>query len=158
MATYSRRRSGPWYGEERERVLFERDARSQFPTLRRQLKQLDGQGPGCSYLVQIDVWFYQTRCVEVFFSQHGIGEVPVILADGPKDSPHRFGDFERQRLCVWYQDDPAELRWTHQDGLLHLLQLVRAHLFREAWWRETGRGEWLGPQAPHGATRSGTAQ
>ncbi len=158
MARYGRRKSGPWYGEERERVLFERNALSQFPILRREQKQLDGRGPGCSYFVEIDVSFYEKRRVEIFFGQYGNGEIPVILADGPTDSPHRFGDFGRRRLCVWYQDDPPESRWTHEDGLLHLLGLIRAHLFREAWWRETGRGEWLGPQVLHGDATLETGQ
>jgi hypothetical protein len=39
-----------------------------------------------------------------------------------------------------------------EDGLLMLINLIQAHLFKEAWWRETGGregGEWLGPEAPH---------
>lgn len=150
-------RSGPWYGVEHDRVLFEREARSQFPSIRRLLTQLEGHGPGCSYFVKVQVPFYDVRCVEVFFSQYGFGESPVVLADGPTDSPHRFDDFDGHRLCVWYHHDLPELRWTRRDGLLHLLGLVRSHLFREEWWRETGRGEWLGPQAPHGPAMPGNA-
>ena len=37
---------------------------------------------------------------------------------------------------------------SFHDGLLVLLNYIQAHLFREAWWRE--KGEWLGPEAPHG--------
>ena len=39
--------------------------------------------------------------------------------------------------------------WTtaYRVSLLMLLVMVEAHLFREAWWRETG--EWLGPEKSH---------
>lgn len=50
--------------------------------------------------------------------------------------------------CPW---DPPEEKWVFRDGLLALLNHIQAHLFREAWWRETG--EWLGPEAPHGAPK-----
>jgi hypothetical protein len=48
---------------------------------------------------------------------------------------------------MWYPQDPDAHRWVFEDGLLVLLGLIAAHLFREAWWRETG--EWLGPEAGH---------
>jgi len=69
---------------------------------------------------------------------------PSIIVDGPKESPHRYGERE---LCMWYPYDPKENRWIHSDGLLHLLVMIQAHLYREAWWRETD--EWLGPQCEH---------
>lgn len=69
---------------------------------------------------------------------------PVVTADGPTDSPHRY---DEHRLCMWLPGDPTEQRWVFEDGLLALLGMASAHLFREAWWRETG--EWLGPEAPH---------
>jgi hypothetical protein len=146
MAKFGKRRSGPWYGEDRTRLLFEGPAREFFPTLKRQLKRLDGT-EGCSYIVDIDVPFYERRRIEVFFSKGGWRDVPTILADGPTDSPHRFPSFDRRSLCVWLRYDPREQRWTFDDGLLQLLGLIKLHLFREAWWRETG--EWPGPQAPH---------
>jgi hypothetical protein len=154
MRRSGKRRSGPWYEEERERILFERDAARYFPTLRRTRTNLDGQGPGLLYGVDVDVPHYETRHVEIFFAARAAGNLPIILADGPTDSPHRFGEFNRRSLCIWWQKDSRELRWAREDGLLHLLGLVKLHLFREAWWRETGRGEWLGPEAPHGGTGS----
>ena len=33
------------------------------------------------------------------------------------------------------------------DGLLTLVRYAQLHLFREAWWRETG--EWVGEEAGH---------
>jgi hypothetical protein len=67
----------------------------------------------------------------------------------PEGSPHRYGP---RRLCVWYPSDPDQQKWVFDDGLLMLINLIQAHLFEEAWWRETGGrddGEWLGPEAPH---------
>jgi hypothetical protein len=48
---------------------------------------------------------------------------------------------------MWYPDDPKENRWVFEDGLLALLGHISAHLFREAWWRETGK--WPGPESGH---------
>jgi hypothetical protein len=56
-------------------------------------------------------------------------------------------------LCLYYPRSPAEQRWTADDGLVALLNLVRDHLFFEQHWRSTGghrRGVWLGGEAPHG--------
>src|SRR5207237_15432 len=82
------------------------------------------------------------RAVESCFTDWS--RVPKVFVNGPAESPHRYGDGS---LCMWYPPDPPEQKWVHSDGLLVLLNYIQAHLFREAWWRETG--EWLGPEAPH---------
>ena len=87
--------------------------------------------------------FYESRDVEIQFKDWS--RSPRIVVDGPS-SPHRYktnGD----SLCIWHPQDPADQRWVFEDSLLALLNHIQAHLFREAWWRETG--EWLGPEAPH---------
>lgn len=97
---------------------------------------------GRLYTLRMDVPFYEPRNVQINFrnwSRH-----PVVRVDGP-DSRHRFD--RNGWLCMWYPTDPPEQRWLFEDGLLALLNTIQAHLFREAWWRETG--EWLGPEAPH---------
>jgi hypothetical protein len=93
------------------------------------------------YRLRIEVPHYDARSVDVRFEKWS--RVPDIRVDGPS-SPHRFPD---ESLCIWYPEDPPEQKWMFEDGLLALLNHVQAHLFREAWWRETG--EWLGPEAPH---------
>jgi hypothetical protein len=75
-----------------------------------------------------------------------------VYADGPTDSPHRYSPhprdpLRRPSLCIWYPDDPPEQRWVPTDGLLTLIEMTRIHLFKEAYWRETG--EWLGEEVPH---------
>jgi hypothetical protein len=92
--------------------------------------------------VKLDVPFYEARQVEIRFEKTS-SHTPRIYADGP-ESPHRYKDGS---LCIWHPRDPVDNRWVFEDGLLDLLVHVQAHLFREAWVRETG--EWLGTEAPH---------
>jgi hypothetical protein len=82
------------------------------------------------------------RRVRISFAR--AGEVPLVNADGPPESKHRYRDGE---LCMWYPDDPPELRWARPDPPGELLGLIVLHLVREEWWRRTG--EWLGDEAPH---------
>lgn len=73
--------------------------------------------------------------------------VPTVFADGPKGrkaSPHRY---DNDSLCMWLPGDERGAVWTWDDGLVALIGIIALHLFREAWWRETG--EWPGPEAPH---------
>lgn len=116
------------------------------------LKIAKGGGAGRSYHVPIDVPFYnETRQVEIHFENGS--RIPKIYADGPTDSPHRY---DEHRLCIWHPNDSPEQKWVFQDGLLMLINLNQAHLFREAWWRETGGhngGEWLGPEVTHGPSK-----
>lgn len=96
----------------------------------------------------MEVPHYEPRNVEIRFADWS--RVPVIMADGP-GSPHR--NKPDNSLCIWHPKAPVEEKWVFEDGLLALLNHVQAHLFKEAWWRETG--EWLGPEAPHGLERAG---
>lgn len=92
----------------------------------------------------------ETRQVEIRFEG---SYTPKIYVDGPTESPHRYSE---RRLCIWYPDDPPEQRWVFDDGLLILINLIQLHLFREAWWRETGGrngGKRLGPEVTHGARK-----
>jgi hypothetical protein len=91
--------------------------------------------------------YYEPRNVEIRFEHWS--RVPSIVIDGPS-SPHRY-KADGDSLCIWHPQDPPEQRWIFEDGLLALINHIQAHLFREAWWRETG--EWLGPQAPHGPVK-----
>jgi hypothetical protein len=107
---------------------------------------------GWLYRLTVPVEGYDPRRVDILF-EGPVGRVPTVWADGP-GSPHRYGD---DSLCIWYPKDPPERRWVFDDGLLALISQVTVHLFKEAWWRETGgdvrtgaTGEWLGDEAPHG--------
>jgi hypothetical protein len=95
----------------------------------------------------IDVPFYETRAVTIRFNTRGA--TPYVLVDGPCESPHRYDD---GTLCMWFPADSTDHVWSFHDGLLDLLDTIVGHLFREAWWRETG--EWLGPEVPHHPDRA----
>jgi hypothetical protein len=134
-------RGGPWYGEFKERLPFEAGAKKAFPELR---TAVGGGKRGYTVSVGVDVPGYGPRRLRIAFDPDH-SQTPRVHADGPTDSKHRFSDGS---LCMWYPHDPPEHRWVRSDGLLALIGYAIQHLFREAWWGETGH--WLGPEAPHG--------
>lgn len=84
------------------------------------------------------------RRIAIVFAGPPSTTPPVVMASGPRRSRHRFHSFRPTSLCLWYAKDHPAMRWRLQDGLPVLIDLVRVHLVREAWWRETGR--WDGPE------------
>jgi hypothetical protein len=112
------------------------------------------------YSVKVEVPEYEDRSIELVFPRTlSQPEFCRVYADGPTDSPHRYPGSEgddrgRTRLCIWYPDDPQELRWVPKDGLLSLIEMTRIHLFKEAYWRETA--EWPGEEAPHAVPEAKT--
>ena len=137
-----KRRGGPWYGEGPSRLRFERNTTGKFPDLRGRTN-LRGPQKGRFYTLTLDVPYYDPRRIEIWF-RNDRPQHAEVRADGPTSSPHRY---DKHRLCMWYPDDPLQHRWVFRDGLLCLLGMTSAHLFREAWWRETT--EWLGPEVAH---------
>lgn len=136
-------RSGrPWPGSVQARLQFERAARRLHPSLRGRAGRGRNRG-GFSYTVTLDLVFFEARRVTVFFRAWPL--TPAVYVDGPSASPHRYSD---RSLCMWHPGDSSAWRWRFQDGLVDLLDTVRAHLLREAIWRETG--DWPGEEAPHG--------
>ena len=91
----------------------------------------------------MDVPHYEPRRVQVIFKKDS-PRFPRVSVDGPVDSKHRFSS---GHLCMWHHGDPIENQWVFEDGLVTLVGHIVVHLFREAWWRETG--EWLGPEINH---------
>jgi len=137
-----KRSGGPWYGEFRERLLFEADARSMIPDLRNGFaKQV--QGAGYRLYFTVEVPHYGRRKVEVHFPKIAPRWARVFV-DGRKDSPHRY---RGGSLCMWEPEDPPQQRWVFEDGLAALVAHITIHLFKEGWWRETG--EWLGAEVLH---------
>lgn len=134
---------GPWYSVFKACQHFERGAAEQYPSLT-VANRRRGAKLWREYRLKIRLDEYDvTRSVTIkmFPSPSSMPEVKV---DGPDDSPHRY---DTGQLCMWFPWTDKSERWTFADGLLHLLVMTEAHLFREAWWRETG--EWLGPELPH---------
>lgn len=135
-----------WPSTITDRMQFERGARASFPGLRgRRVRR--SASVTFRYTLEMDVPFYEARQVTIdFLVSSG---VPRVYVDGPTSSPHRYDDGS---LCMWYPGDAANHRWTFEHGLLDLLDTIRGHLFREAYWREHGERDdaWLGPEVAHG--------
>lgn len=92
---------------------------------------------------------YDDRHVTIEFD-HTHPSSPSVFTDGPAGpgaSPHRYYLRGHRQLCIWHPADPPDQRWIPEDGLLTLLGMITHHLFKEAWWRESG--EWLGREYPH---------
>lgn len=132
----------PWYEKEDTVSVFERGAKDKYPSLKSVQRTVD-KYRWINYIATIDLEEYEQRKIKIRFKSDE-GYPPKITVDGPEDSPHRYNG---GRLCIWYPKDPLENRWVFDDGLLMLLKLIEYHLYREAWWRETG--EWLGPEIKH---------
>lgn len=122
--------------------MFEREASCYFPDLS-SVTITSGHDAGRRYRVTIAVQRYEPRRAQILFRKDS-PKIPRVRVDGPVESKHRFSSGE---LCMWYAGDPVENQWVFEDGLVALLGHIAAHLFREAWWRETG--EWPGPEASH---------
>lgn len=103
-----------------------------------------------AYNLDLEVPCYETRRVTIVFEARYTAAAVRVIADGPPESRHRYED---GALCMWRPGDPADLRWTPKDGLADLIEMTRRHLFREGYWRETGR--WLGPEVHVGAELAG---
>ena len=138
-----RRGKTPWYHDFRKRLRFEQAVSSAYPSLR-PTKVGKGWKAQYVYTVSIDVPDFERRRATLVFEATSEVRTPTIYADGPEQSPHRY---RGGILCVWEPTDPDERRWVPADGLQALIGMVAVHLFKEAWWRETG--EWLGDEHVH---------
>lgn len=133
---------GPWYGEFRRRLAFERDVRRMYPGLGGQLGHHRGL-EGFTYRLSVEVPTYGPRELTIVFPRRHTRS-PRVFADGPTVNRHRFDDGS---LCMWYWPDPPDRRWTFDQGLLALINHAILHLFKEAWYLDTG--EWLGDEVIH---------
>lgn len=146
------RRKPPWYQHFPTRLRFERKARDAYPRIR--LREVGVRRyPEIAYGLKVSVPEYEDRSIELVFPRTiARPEFCRVYADGPTESPHRYRASDRDKrgrssLCVWHPDDPPELRWVPEDGLLSLIEMTRLHLFKEAYWRETG--DWPGEESSH---------
>jgi hypothetical protein len=103
------------------------------------------------YAATVPVRGYDPRRVTVVIDRRAT-DLCRVYADGSNFSPHRHAGRNRTELCIWHPYDPPHRRWSADDGIVVLLGMASVHLFKEAWWRDTG--EWLGEEAPHPAEDS----
>jgi hypothetical protein len=143
-----RTNSACWYENFRYRLRFEAFARQAFGSL-----SCTQTGKGAKaeivYVLTVSVPEYpESRTIRIRLANHKKPTVVAVSVDGPTSSPHRYTDGS---LCMWYPDDGTELKWRPEEELLGLIQYVRVHLFREAYWRQYKY--WPGPEAPHGQVK-----
>lgn len=151
-----RRRTQSWLEDVARRYRLVSPAKAAFPRLR--YKRVQGRhGVTYMFTVTVPVPNYEARRVRIEFRPL-LPSSPKVFADGPSESPHRYRHEDDRSLCLWYPSDDTERRWQPDDGLLHLLGIIEAHLFKEAYWRETG--EWPGDEGTHGEpiVRDGAAE
>ena len=134
-------RSPAWYLDARERDLFEAAVRHHCPDVEAMI-----MSKGYVLRFSVDVDHYERRRIEVVF----VGTDVAVFADGPRESKHRYTN---GALCMWYPSDPVNRRWVHNYGAECLIEVIRRHLFLEAYWRETDH--WVAEEAPHNAPRAG---
>lgn len=141
-----RRRSLSWLEDVSRRYRSVAPARELFPTLRERRVQ---RRHSVTYVftLTVPVPNYEARRVRIEFHQW-LHSSPKVFTDGPTESPHRYRHESDRSLCLWYPGDGPDRRWQPEDGLAQLLGMIAMHLFKEAYWRETG--VWLGEEGPHG--------
>lgn len=142
---------GPWYSRYAERTQFEESVFERFPGMA-VVNIRKGKKLWREYRLDIKVPTFEHHAIiiEVFPDKK---KTPRVTTNSVDDSPHRY---DCGCLCIWYPWDSKDQRWSYDDGLLHLLVLIEAHLFKEAWWRLCG--EWLGPEVPHGTDSQSVLQ
>lgn len=87
---------------------------------------------------------YPVERVRVVVGRHG--EVSASPFGHPKRRwKHREMSGE---LCMWYVEDPRELRWEWDEGFDVLVQIIHRHLVYEEFWRREGK--WPVEDARHG--------
>jgi hypothetical protein len=115
-------------------------------------------GKAFVYTGRVDVGDAGTRRLALIFPERPSRVPPIVMADGPRRSRHRYRWARPTSLCIWYPRDPDSQRWTLKEGLHGLVDRARVHLLKEAWWRVHDR--WDSPevhQEPRGTERRVTS-
>ena len=136
---------GPQYASILARLNFERGVKGQFADLSTATVRPTAKVPG-GYRVQRHRASSALRGTKDPYSIQGYDRT-CLLSLRMVHRSHRTAT-RNNSLCMWFPEDPIDCRWVFEDGLLNLIGLAMAHLFREAWWRETG--EWAGEEVGHG--------
>jgi hypothetical protein len=134
-------RTAWWRRDVAARGRMEAGIRSRYPGIK-----VSKSAKRLTYELELDLEVYEPQRIKIVFKAEEPASFVEVFADGPTDSPHRYGE---RGLCMWHPADPPELRWLPEHGLVALIEMARLHLFREEYWRRTGGrngGEWLGPE------------
>lgn len=94
---------------------------------------------------------YPVETINLFVSS--LRAIACPPAADKRDWEHNLGllhpGSKYTALCLWYPDDPIELRWTIDQPIEDLIGIVFRHVQAEEYFRRNG--DWLIPEAPHGA-------
>lgn len=127
-----------WLGAGRDELgVLERDLSPAYPQLRRTADLARGW---LIYEQHVTVTHYSVahEVAVVLYARPSERE-PLVYATNTQGFRHLY---EHGRLCLWHPKDAPDRRWTLDDGLVRLLDLVAVQLFKEHYFRE--HGEWLG--------------
>lgn len=136
------RQPPPWFVDPANRLRFLRTLELDCPEARITAPRREFRGR-FAVSTRIEPTGVDQRAIVIVFTL-GRPEEPKVFADGPTDSPHRYGDGS---LCMWFPYDPPEARWHRSNGPTALLGHIAAHLIKEEYHRQTGR--WPGAEAAH---------
>ena len=149
MEMARRQKRTPWYHDFRKRLRFEAGVKREFPDIKDR-KIGKGWKAKIVYDLMVSVPKYDgRRKITIRLTNFADPSLIGVTVDGSTESPHRYGSTD---LCMWRPDAPPERHWTADEGLLALIQYARVHLFREAYWHETGGPEdgiWAGDETSH---------
>lgn len=89
-------RAGPWYTDIRTRIRFERGVREAYPAIN---VTATGRSMHATvvYSLAVEVPEYPSRRVTIALPNWSMPTVASVTADGPTESPHRYGERE---LCI----------------------------------------------------------
>lgn len=101
-------------------------------------------GRALVYTGEVDIPDVGRRRLAIIFSGRPRTRPPIVMADGPRCSHHRYRWARPTSLCIWHPADPPPGKWTLEEGLVGLVDRARVHLVKEAWWRVNDR--WDSPE------------
>lgn len=96
------------------------------------------------YILTIEVPHFGEAHLTIRVGLAGGASEPRVFVADPRRWEHGNGDGS---LCLWAPFDEEDHRWLPADGLAALVEIARAHLYKEARLLETG--EWAGEEARH---------
>jgi hypothetical protein len=128
-----------WYRHPLEWLALESGFPEEYADFRR--REI---GKAFVYTGEVDVGDAGTRRLALILPGRPSRVPPIVMADGPRKSRHRYRWARPTSLCIWHPSDPPPLRWTIDECLQGLIDRARVHLLKEAWWRAFD--EWPSPQ------------
>jgi hypothetical protein len=131
-----------WYRHPLELLALEGGFPAEYVNFRRHVR-----GKALVYIGSVEVGDAGSRRLTLIFPGRPARITPIVMADGPRTLRHRYRWARPTSLCIWYPPDPVSQRWNLREGLHGLIDRVRVHLLKEAWWRV--HGSWPSPEIHH---------